>query len=327
VKLSIIVTCFNIEQYIAQCLESICNQTLSDIEIIVVDDASTDGTQDIINQFASVDTRIKTVFFEENTIGGVSSAANAGLELAQGEYIGFADGDDWYEPEMFERLVSLSDRHQVDVSFCNYLEFDESEKQNVIPSDAKKWPDIIAYADKPVSDETFRKLFLRMNPVPWRKVYRREFIVGNAISFPVGDYFFEDNPFHWETTLKATSFAFEDFVGCYHRIARAGQTMSSADQRLFAMYEHHDTIYNMINDMGRYEEFYVQNVGWLIGNTEWISRKLKPELLPELMLIFNRSLEMHGISTIDKALSQLPTGVRGRELAHAALSKKQERVC
>ena len=76
--LSIIVTTFNIENYIHQCLESIANQTLSDIEIIVVDDASTDGTRKIIDEFAKKDDRIKTIYFEKNTIGGVSSAANAG---------------------------------------------------------------------------------------------------------------------------------------------------------------------------------------------------------------------------------------------------------
>ncbi len=318
-KLSIIVTCYNIAPYLEKCLDSICNQTLKDLEIIIIDDASTDGTQDIINAYKAKDARVKTLFFKENTIGGVSSAANAGIDIAEGDYIGFADGDDWYELDMFEKLYNAATKSNHDVAFCNYLEFDEANSELKNPSDAKKWNTLDNFSPDGVSNEQFRQAFLRLNPVPWRKIYKKE-LLGDSIRYPVGDYFFEDNPFHWETTLKAKSFAFIDYVGCYHRINRPGQTMSTANFKLIAMYEHHTTIYEMLIESGAYDKFKQQNIGWLIGNTEWITKKIGVQYLKDNFKAFRAALLKHGEKEVTVALSHLPTGMRGRQLVKFALN-------
>lgn len=97
--ISIIVPVYNVEKYLERCIESIVNQTYKDIEIILVDDGSPDNCPVICDRYAEKDNRIK-VIHKQN--GGLINARKSGLEIAQGDYIGFVDSDDWIEPEMYE---------------------------------------------------------------------------------------------------------------------------------------------------------------------------------------------------------------------------------
>ena len=115
--ISIIVPAYNIAPYIERCLDSIIAQTYKNIEIIVVNDGSTDGTADIINKYATFDERIIPV---HKSNGGVSSARFTGIEIAKGDYIGFVDGDDYIEPDMYERLINNALTHNADISHCGH---------------------------------------------------------------------------------------------------------------------------------------------------------------------------------------------------------------
>ena len=101
-KISIIVPVYNLEKYLPRCLNSVCNQTYKNLEIILVDDGSTDKSSDICDNWAKKDSRI-IVIHKKN--GGVSSARNAGIKKATGEYIHFVDGDDWLELNCYEKIV------------------------------------------------------------------------------------------------------------------------------------------------------------------------------------------------------------------------------
>ena len=114
---SIIVPIYNTERYLCKCLESIRTQTYSDIEVIMVDDGSTDGSKNVANSYAERDNRFR-LFSQENA--GVSAARNHGLDVAGGEYILFIDSDDWLEPQMIEKLVDQMIEYHVDISCCQY---------------------------------------------------------------------------------------------------------------------------------------------------------------------------------------------------------------
>ena len=114
---SVIIPAYNIEDYIGRCLDSIISQTYKNLEIIVVDDGSRDHTGEILDNYAKKDRRIK-VIHKEN--GGVSSARNKGIEAAEGDYIGFIDGDDLIESEMYKTLVDLLEEENADISHCGY---------------------------------------------------------------------------------------------------------------------------------------------------------------------------------------------------------------
>lgn len=137
--ISIIVPVYNMEQYLERCMESIFEQTYHKLEIILVDDGSTDRSPQMCDGYAKKDTRVK-VIHKEN--GGLSDARNAGLAIATGEYIGYVDSDDWIEPHMYETLYQACEREQADVAICRYQSVYEgyqketsSRKQTVLERD------------------------------------------------------------------------------------------------------------------------------------------------------------------------------------------------
>lgn len=116
-KVSVIVAAYNIQNYIVKCLESISNQTYKNLEVIVVDDGSSDNTGKLADEFAKNDNRF-IVIHKDN--GGVSSARNRGIDVASGDFIGFVDGDDTIEDDMYEMLVNNAIKYDADISHCGY---------------------------------------------------------------------------------------------------------------------------------------------------------------------------------------------------------------
>lgn len=116
-KVSIIMPTYNVEKYFRKCLESVINQTLTDIEIIPVDDGSPDNCGAIMDEYAVKDERIKPIHKEN---GGYGCAVNTGIEAATGEYIGIVETDDWCEPQMFEKLYTKAKQFDADVAKCDF---------------------------------------------------------------------------------------------------------------------------------------------------------------------------------------------------------------
>lgn len=115
--ISIIIPVYNVEEYLSACLKSVIGQTYKNLEIIVVDDGSTDKSGMICDEYCNRDNRI-TVIHKKN--GGLSDARNAGLKAAKGQYIGFVDSDDWIAPEMYEILYQSCKMYEADISFARY---------------------------------------------------------------------------------------------------------------------------------------------------------------------------------------------------------------
>ena len=115
-KVSVIVPVYNCEAFLQACIDSLTGQTLEEMEMIFVCDASPDDSLSILRRAEVQDSRIRVIAFEKNR--GVSAARNAGIEAAQGEFVGFCDSDDWVEPEMYESLYRTALEHDADISFC-----------------------------------------------------------------------------------------------------------------------------------------------------------------------------------------------------------------
>ena len=118
IKISVIVPVFNAEKYLKMCLNSLVSQTLKNIEIICIDDGSTDNSLAILDKFKSKDDRIK-IIKQKNY--GVSMARNNGISEAQGEYIGFVDADDWVDKDFFEKLYNATQKYNADIATAGYL--------------------------------------------------------------------------------------------------------------------------------------------------------------------------------------------------------------
>lgn len=138
VQLSIIIPVYNVEPYLARCLDSILQQDFTDWEIIAVDDGSSDGSGRILDEYAARDSRIRAI---HKANGGVSSARNAGLDAARGEYLGFVDGDDLIAPDMYARLTAEAYEGNFDLVQCDYHDYfeDGSSRPHHAPREPRSW--------------------------------------------------------------------------------------------------------------------------------------------------------------------------------------------
>lgn len=123
--ISVIIPVYNVEKYLHRCLDSVVNQKEVNLEIILVDDGSTDASGKICDEYAERDNRI-TVIHQQN--GGLSNARNNGLKTAKGEYIGFVDSDDWIAHDMYRYLLHILRRHKADMSVCDYVRTEKIKK-------------------------------------------------------------------------------------------------------------------------------------------------------------------------------------------------------
>lgn len=314
-RLSVIVTSYNIEDYLEQCLDDIVGQTLQDLEIIVVDDGSSDSSPEIISACAARDPRIVPVLLEDNTVGGVATAANVGLDRATSEWVAFADGDDRYDADMFETLVDAAESHDADLAMCQYQLLDDTDGSLSYPADQPRW-DGLDFGVVTLTTPT-RRRFLRFIAVPWRKVYRRSMLESAHLRFPVGDHFYEDNPFHWFTLLTADSLALVPDVLCYHRTARPGSTMSTVDARLFRIFDHHDTILRWLVDHHLDEEYGSTLLAWAISQMEWISRRTPKRLHRQLFDTMRGVFGQHEDAAVIMALAEKSNPKMATALASA----------
>ena len=318
--LSIIVTAYNIEDYIEQCLDSVAAQTLRDLEVLVVDDGSSDSTPDKIVEFCAGDPRFIPVLLPENSPGGVATAANAGLDRATAPWVGFVDGDDYVEPTMFERLVGAAAGCDADLAMCQYQEVVDGSGERRDPADAHRWAELTASCYK--LDIPTRRQFLRFIAVPWRKLYRRSLLEKNAIRFPVSDGFYEDNPFHWFAVISAQSVAVVPEVLCYHRVGRSGQTMATADERLFQIFQHHDTIHTWLAGRRLLDVYETSLLGWVISQMEWIARRTPPALRRKLFDTLVPIFSEYSQAAVVNALREGNKGVTAQRLS-AAVAKRE----
>ena len=132
--ISVIIPVYGVEKYIAQCLESIINQTYKNLEIIVVNDGTKDRSAEIAKEYAAKDSRIKVYDFKN---GGLSVARNRGLEIATGEYISYLDSDDWLDTKMYETLLETAMKNEADMVKCGIIETNGAAEEKITFSDVK----------------------------------------------------------------------------------------------------------------------------------------------------------------------------------------------
>jgi len=321
-RLSVIVTCFNVDKYLVECLDSVTRQTLEDIEIIVVDDGSTDTTPSIIQRYAEQDPRIVPILMEDNSPGGVSTAANIGLNRASGTYVGFVDGDDFCRATAFERLVGVIESGDADLAMCRFELFHEGPPLSSFDPEFKRWEVIDRELYQLTDDEKLR--FLSFAPAPWRKIYRRDFLERNIIRFPEVDYFYEDVPFHWYCILNAQSIAVLPEVHFFHRTGRPGQTESAVDERLLRMFDHHWHLREWLEQRHLAEQYNPALISWVLSQIEGVGRQCRGDLRRQLFDLLVGIVRAHPINTVEAARKTLHHNKMALALTESLLSKDFE---
>lgn len=198
--ISIIVPVYKVEKYLQECVTSIQNQTYRNLEIILVDDGSPDKSGKLCNEYAKRDSRIKVI---HKVNGGLSSARNAGLKIAKGEYIGFVDSDDYIRKNMYEKLLDACIQNKTEIAACNYNyvingnEKKEQEECKIQVLSATKF---------------FEKLLVvgnRIEMVAWNKLYHKSVFEKNPLPFPEGKIY-EDLATMYKFVFSAEKVAWID---------------------------------------------------------------------------------------------------------------------
>ena len=257
-KVSVIVPVYNVEKYIDKSLKSLVSQTLEEIEIIIVNDGSTDSSKQIIDKYLEkYPTKIK--YFEKQN-GGLSSARNFGLNYATGEYIAFLDSDDYVEKEMYQEMYTKAKVDNADMVECDflweYLDFDyqcglcnqsgqcslcDNYKVAKIKKDKRR-----KYKDK-------REMMRKPRVVAWNKLIKREIIMHHEVRFPEG-LIYEDLEFFYKLIpyLNKISYVEKYFI---HYIQRTGSILNSQTEKVGDIFKILDNIVQYYRSLGIYDKY------------------------------------------------------------------------
>ena len=223
---SIIVPVYNVEKYLRQCLESLCNQSLREIEIIAVDDGSTDSSAAILDEFAARDARVYALHLPNR---GAGAARNSGLEAAVGKYLYFSDPDDLVHPTYLKRLFSRAEKTSADIVVSDYLTCDLDTGAlrrvsvnwglcNLSRSEGVFSPKDLNWCDA--------EPFYQLSPIIWHKLFRRAFVVENNLRYQEIRRF-NDMCFAYEALCRAQRIALLSGIGYLYFSKRRGSLQNN----------------------------------------------------------------------------------------------------
>ena len=275
-KISVIIPVYNTEKYLRQCLDSVVNQTLKDIEIICINDGSTDNSLEILNEYASSDNRIKLISITDNK--GVSFARNFGIRVSKGRYIGFVDSDDWIDLNFYENLYLTAEKENSDIIAASTI-------VNVKRNKKSSWN-----WSKGNKDEKERRLlFISYS---WFKIYRRDFLIDNNISFQEVKIF-SDVSFTFISSMLAKNITICQKGHYFYRNERISSCLDTAcsDRTPFILFNCHNKICevikatNALNDINKKKYLNLAKF-FAFTNLEKWTHKIKKEYKNEYFLKF-----------------------------------------
>jgi len=234
-KVSVIVPVYNVENYVEKCLKSLVNQTLQDIEIIVVNDGSTDDSEKIIKEFIKIHGEKIKYVTKEN--GGLSDARNYGMKFASGEYIAFLDSDDYVDITLYEKMYNKAIEEHCDYVECNFIwKYDNKEVKDIGN----------VYKNK-------HEMLATARVVAWNKLIKRSLLSELNIEFPKG-LRYEDVEFFYKLLPYIKKFGFVKECLIYY-IQRQSSIVNTQNERTKEIFIVLDNVINYYKEKGIYEEY------------------------------------------------------------------------
>lgn len=288
-KISIIVPIYNVEPYLRKCLDSIIGQTYRNLEVILVDDGSTDGSPVILASYAGQDDRIQVV---TQANAGPGAARNTGFALANGQYVIFLDSDDWFEPDFLAQMLLRAQSTGADITICRAVEFDTKTgrelpsewmlKEGYLPSAVFSPEDIAAH------------IFQFTYGWPWDKLYRMDFVRGTGLSYPALPTS-EDLVFIFQSLALANKIAVLNKTLVHHRVNRLSSVSNARRLEPEALYQSLSLLREGLRQRGVYPAFEHSFLNWAMEFLMWNAanmgerraqrlyfQKLKREWLPRM---------------------------------------------
>lgn len=249
IKVSIIVPVYNTAKYLHQCLDSIKNQSLREIEIICINDGSVDNSLEILNGYAKEDSRF-IILSQKNQ--GQATARNKGIQISNGQFIGFVDSDDFIEHTMFEKLYKNATENNSDITMCCIKTLSDATGE-IDQADPYMTLDLFP---KELNNKVFNHshtsdFIFRICVMPWNKIYKRDFLLKNNILFPEG-LFFEDNVFFYSSFFQAKRISLIKQKLYIYRKASETSTTYGDDAKKLDFFE----IFEIIESFLKENDFY-----------------------------------------------------------------------
>ncbi len=244
-KLSVIVPIFNVEKYLRQCLDSILAQSMNDLEVICVDDGSTDSSLSILEEYSRKDARI-VIVSKENS--GYGDSMNVGIGRATGKYIGIVEPDDYIEPRMYEVLLRNAEIHDLDVSRCTFFYHDETTGAESV----EHFPFMIK--DKVCAPRDCPETFYQQ-PSDWVNIYRREFLESRGIKFlTTPGASFQDTSFLFKAYAECERFMITD-VPLYHYRVNENSSTKQKSSKIYFLCGEYEEMWKYVREKGTYDRY------------------------------------------------------------------------
>ncbi|MGL6298353.1 MAG: glycosyltransferase [Methanobacteriaceae archaeon] len=304
-KVSIIVPVYNTENYLRQCLNSIVNQTIEDIEIICVNDGSTDNSLTILKEYANNDSRIK-IFCQENK--GLGAARNTGMKYAMGEYLSFIDSDDWIESDTYEVLYNDAKNNNLDIVMFQLINFN---------NETNKYYEDSIYNIDCINDDLFEQgifsykdvddVFFTITVSSCNKLYNKTFLDNINVKFQEG-LVFEDHPFFFQTFLKAKKVKVvrKHF---YNRRRREGSLVQNEGEKFSDIIISADFVLNAFKENDLYVKYESKLINRKIGMIKEFYDKTdkiyKDDFFNLIKVNFNDIKDLENFDTIFEALDHV----------------------
>jgi|GEM_PF-2345510 len=274
-KVSVILPVYNVGKYLRQSLDSLISQTLKDIEIICIDDGSTDDSYSILEEYKAKDERIKVIHKSNK---GTGAARNDGLRIAKGECIGFVDPDDWVKPDMFERLYNEIKEKNLDIAMCMPDGWDEKNGVN------RPFPYFIDDNFKNIPEgRVFNRRDLSPFQYPmcvWNKLYTKKLFDDNDISFAEG-LDFEDHKAIFGALLAAERISFMREKLYVYRFNREGSVLTDNNRRLIDHIKIFDIVEDLMKKTGAFDDLKMDFLNYKVHNLLYYYSMIKDEFKKE----------------------------------------------
>ncbi len=271
-KISVLVPIYNVEKYLQQCLESLVNQTLAEIEIICINDGSTDDSLDIIKDFAKKDERI-VIIDKENS--GYGDSMNQGLAKAKGKYIAIVESDDFIELDAMERLYGLAESYDAEVVRANYF-FNKNGKDAlnayVRPEDTGR-----------VIDPKRNIWIFYEAPAIWSAIYRRDFLSKHKIKFlPTPGASYQDTGFNFKVWVSAHRAVFTNDAFLHYRLDNESSSVNNPGKVMNVVYEYAE-IERYLRENDVFDDYAQVFIVAKFGAYFWNMCRLKSDLLKDFV--------------------------------------------
>lgn len=249
-KVSIIIPVYNAEKYLGKCLESLLSQTLQEMEIICVDDGSSDGSPEILKRFQERDGRVR-ILTQENQYAG--AARNNGMKEAQGEYLLFLDADDFFENTLLEKVYNQGKKMEADIVLFGAKQY--NDKTGIVSPASWYFKRDALPRENPFSGKTENTdVFAIVTPAPWTKLFRREFVEKQGLSFQ-GLQNSNDVYFVLTALALAEKITYVDEELVFYRVGMKGSLQGSKSLHPDCFIEAYAGVYHELQRRGIYERY------------------------------------------------------------------------